>query len=129
MPDREILFRGKRLDNGKWTYGYLFCIWERAYILWGTTNDIPDMIEIDPSTVCRYTGLTDKHGTRIFEGDLLSYNCGDGDSEVREVRFLNGRFIVQWVVSGDIDDRPYQTIKMAMVIGNIFDERKNDDCS
>lgn len=48
---REILFRGKRIDNGEWTEGYLFVIWESAYIVWGTTNGVPNMVQVDPSTV------------------------------------------------------------------------------
>ena len=78
-------------------------------------------IKVDPSTVCQYTGLIDRNGKKIFEGDILSYNCEDGDDEPREVHFMNGRFVVQWAVRGDIDDKPYQTIRMAKVIGNIHD--------
>lgn len=48
---RRFLVRGKRLDNGEWIQGYYFQIWEQAFILWGTTNGIPNMIEIDPSSV------------------------------------------------------------------------------
>ena len=64
---REILFRGKRTDNGTWAYGYLFCIWERTYLCWGTTNDVPNMKEVIPETVGQYTGLTDKNGVKTFE--------------------------------------------------------------
>lgn len=70
---REILFRGKRVDNGEWTQGYLFRIWEKAYICWGTVNDEPDMKEVDPETVCQYSGLIDKDADKIFEGDIIRY--------------------------------------------------------
>ena len=83
-------------------------------------------VEVDPSTVCQYTGLKDKNGKRIFEGDILSYDCGDGDGEPREVHFMNGRFVVQWAVRGDIDDKPYQTIRMAKVVGSIHDGEGGD---
>ena len=64
---REILFRGKRMDNGKWEYGFLS--WndspiKRSYHI---NKDV-----VYSETVGQFTGLTDKNGTKIFEGDILN---------------------------------------------------------
>ena len=71
--ENKYLFRGKRKDNGEWIQGYLYGIWERSYILWGMTNDIPDLVEVDPATICKRTGIKDKNGKLIWENDIV--NC------------------------------------------------------
>ena len=94
---REILFRGKRIDNGEWVEGY-FVKFERReipeiYTGWNCYTLTPECYGIEPSTVGQYTGLTDKNGNKIFEGDIIKivpdYDYSD-DYTISKVYSYNG---------------------------------------
>ncbi len=94
----DIVFRGIRVDNGEWTYGYLFKIWEKNYILWGTINGIPNMIEVDFQSIGQYTGVSDKNNKQIYSNDILK--C-EAQNYIGNVWFANGSFMTNCEGFGD----------------------------
>ena len=120
---REILFRGKRTDNGKWVKGLLTVMWGQYHII--NPNDENTAYPIDIETVGQYTGLTDNNGKKIFEGDIVKFTDDDGDYSNYEVYFDNNlvAFMTKELPCGGIDDMSEwgKWRKRYKIIGNIHD--------
>ena len=117
---REILFRGKQADNEKWVIGYLS---SKHTITIQTPCGHMDEIVICADTVGQFTGLTDKNGKRIFEGDVAKVLQGK-DKDIAYVGFENGAFML-YPKTGNIYERTlweyWYNDWDVEVIGNITD--------
>ena len=129
---REILFRGKRIDNGEWVKGYLVPItincYDKGYEIIESDgieydeldgyNPLFSSFRVYPETVGQYTGLNDVHGKQIFEGDIIHARCAeDGSLTGGFVNFTNGCFCVCYFGNNPAID----LLKEYEVIGNIHD--------
>lgn len=116
---REILFKAKRLDNGECAEGYLYRLHESLNPFIMLRNRHGEAYEVDPSTVCQYTGLTDKNGKKVFENDKMIFYAY-GKNYCGFVEFINGSFGVNCNVAEPFLDDAISKHK-AIVIGNIHD--------
>lgn len=142
---REILFKAKRKDNGEWVEGYYYKMSETTYCFkedyerkpvpehhyilqermtdWGLPNQMVQ-IEIDPETLCEFTGRCDKNGKRIWENNILMAHLDESYPEDATYE------TVEWNVNGwgtrekGSVDREYLgefDLEHYEVVGNIFD--------
>ncbi len=118
---REILFRGKRIDDeyGLWAEGLLSA--EDEITQWD--NYGWDVYQIDPATVGQYSGRTDRDGTRIFEGDIVNGLFLYAMPIKGVCAFHEGAFGLEWDRAGYKEFTPFTSTCNVdyVVLGNIHD--------
>ena len=115
---REISFRGKSKNTREWVFGNLFDKDTKGRTHIGTT--VRRCFDIDPETVGQFTGMTDKNGTKIFEGDI--YSMGD-DSIKYVVVWRKCMFIGKQIGSNSYAGLDYFESDIKKV-GNIYDNKE-----
>ena len=124
---REILFRGKRTDNGEWVYGNLI----DSDSIVGKIVDfdeeyfIPEFwYKVDPETVGQFTGFTDKNGTKIFDGDIVRFYDDSEDELTNGVVVFNADFCSFCVSMKGHEDVMLMAHWQYETIGNIYDNKQ-----
>ena len=124
---REILYRGARMEDGKFVYGSLVFVKENdksenelPHIVISYGPDTFDWFEVEPETVGQYTGIDDREGEKIFEGDIFKIGA---ENNIYTVRFDYGCFLAYEddVQVGILAELATMFIKK---IGNIHDNKE-----
>lgn len=135
---REILFKAKRIDNGEWVEGFIdmhtFVPLEESKepYLGTVIKKVKirpydyESYEVDESTICQYTGLTDKNGQKIWENDVVAYwdtySTENGYAEADCVgKVIWDDETLSFQVTGRLSAESYEVLDECSVIGNIFD--------
>lgn len=129
MKIENIKFKAKRLDNGEWCEGYFYEENGNTYIIENRQKE--SMLnrnvtyEVDPSTVCQFTGLKDCKGNELYEHDVIK-NYPFIPSEIVWSEELSGYYLTH--ANGKIYEKPlgyYLSLGKFILIGNKFDKENS----
>lgn len=114
--NERYLFRGKRTDTGKWEIG-LLARYNEKYPCANIIDETELLIPVETKTVGQYTGLKDKNGKRIFEGDICKHRSNySGNAVISVVTYTDGHFLA---LVGE--NSGFELSEKLEVIGNIYD--------
>ena len=120
--DKKKKFKAKQLNSGKWFEGDLVRLGNRVCI--GGDHIKDGITEVDPSTVCQFTGQTDCEGNELYEHDFIK-NYPFMPAEIVWSEELSGYYLKY--TNGKIEDKPlghYLSLGKFIVVGNKFDKEK-----
>lgn len=126
--ERKIKFKAKRLNNGEWIEGDLLHQGSGVFICNLDENGMLIDTEVDPSTVCQFTGLRDSNEVDIFKGDILVFSN----------KYKNVRYSIEWLDYRYVlkrQDRRTKTVdiqksrieKELCIVGNKFDRKEDEE--
>ena len=128
MKAENIKFKAKRLDNNTWVEGYFYAECGNAYIIEDRQSESRlnrnEAHQVDPSTVCMFTGLKDCEGNELYEHDVIK-NYPFIPSEIVWSEELSGYYLKH--ANGKIESKPlghYLSLGKFIVVGNKFDNEK-----
>ena len=130
MKTENIKFKAKRLDNNTWAEGYFYAECGNTYIIEDRQSESMlnrnEAHQVDPSTVCQFTGMKDKNGVEVWEHDLLTKDY----SVIYEVGYEGCGFKASIKGEDEFDLNLVAVCKYDCICGNKFDRKegeKNDE--